>query len=183
MRFPACVLLLFAVAATVAWARLGDSPEQTDRRYGQPVAASGQPGQLTSTRTYSVSGLEITCGYLDGKVAMETYARDDRSFNCSEVEALLRTNGGKKGGWKTPPDGFVPGHYTRADGATGTWSENQVTVQMPTWAAAVAHDEAAAKAGHDQPSAASSDTNAPAATNEESAGTNTAPATSATNAP
>ena len=140
MTIQSAVLFLAVILALSlnARARLGDSPLQTIARYGQPVASTGQPGALTSTRTFQVSGLTVTCGYVKNKVEMITYARDDRAFNPQEVEALLRTNG-RKIGWK-PGAGFGPGTYSRADGVTATVTDAKVEIKSPTWLEALAKD-------------------------------------------
>jgi hypothetical protein len=170
MRVVTLFVALSAVATVRAPAFLGDSVAQTGARYGLPVAATGQPGQQTSTRTYEASGLQITCGYVGGKVEMESYSRDDRVFNSAEVEALLRSNGSKSARWTVPADGYVDGDYTRADGATAHLAGTKLTIQTPKWDKALAGDESRAKAAAASSSAGGS-TNAasvvpsPAATN------------------
>ncbi len=156
MRVVALFIALSAVATLRAPAFLGDSLAQASARYGQPVATTGQPGQQTSTRTYQASGLQITCGYVGGKVEMETYSRDDRVFNSAEVEALLRSNGGDSARWTVPADGYVDGDYNRADGATAHLAGTKLAIQTPKWNLALARDQLAAKAAASASSAGNS---------------------------
>ena len=197
MRLAAIPFALGLLALLPLHARLGDSPAQTIARYGQSVATTGQPGELTSTKTFEVSGLEVTCGYVNGKVEMETYTRGTRDFFPSEVEALLRTNGSKVAKWTTPTDGYVNGDYKRADGVTAKLNGGTLALQSAKWADALAKDQAAEKAAVEKavqtPATTStadpnyvtgSDTNA-ASYSGPTADTNAVPASasSATNAP
>jgi hypothetical protein len=142
IRFLAIFFTVMLVLGLHARARLGDSMEQTIRRYGQPAGGTSQPGASASTTTFYASGLKIVCGYVANKVEMISYSRDDRDFVPQEIEALLRTNG-RKIGWK-PSDGFGPGTYTRADGVTATVTGEEVEIRTPVWTAALARDKAAA---------------------------------------
>jgi hypothetical protein len=140
------IALALSLAALPAAARMGDSLAQTLYRYGQPAATTGGPGLLTSTHTFTASGLQITCGYLDGKVAMETITNPNRDFLPAEVEAILRTEGQKKN-WTLPDGGtaYTDGNYTRVDGITATVAGNQVTIESPAWTQALAKDAATQK--------------------------------------
>jgi hypothetical protein len=158
MRLPSLLLALL-LTALPASARLGDTLAQTLYRYGQPIAATGKPGELTSTDTFAISGLQVTCGYVGGKVVMETLTNPDRDFLPAEVEAILRTEGQKKN-W-TPGGPFGPGTYTRVDGITATVTGNQVAVVAPAWTEALAQDAATEKANAAR--IAAGDTNAPPA--------------------
>lgn len=137
------LLLLLAVFILPLHARIGDSPEQVAARYGQPVDSDpAGPGKLTSRLAYSISGLIIVCGYLEGKVVMETITNPGRDFLPAEVEALLRTESPHLE-WK--PYGPYAGNmsYKRADGATATLTGNKLEIVTPAWTAALAKDEAA----------------------------------------
>lgn len=159
-------VLLFSalLALTPAFARMGDSTAQSLYRYGQPSSSTGgEPGQLTSTKTFQVSGLTLVCGYLKGLVAMEAYTVADRDFLPAEVEALLRTDSQKRN-WSPPGPYAGTMTYTRADGATAKLTGNKLEIYTPAWSTALAQDAATAKANADE--AASSDTNAaPESTN------------------
>jgi len=143
MRIPSLLLVLL-LTARPASARLGDSVAQTLYRYGQPIAATGRTGELASTRTFAISGLQVICGYVGGKVVMETLTNPDRDFLPAEVEAILRTEGQKKN-W-SPGGPFGPGTYTRVDGIIATVTGNQVAVVAPAWNQALAQDAATEKA-------------------------------------
>ncbi len=143
---PLLTALALSLVALPASARMGDSLAQTLFRYGQPVAVASQPGLLTSTRTFNASGLQIICGYLNGKVAMETIINPNRDFLPAELEALLRTEGQKKN-WTLPNGGlaYTDGLYTRVDGTTATVTGNQMKVETPAWTQALAKDAATEK--------------------------------------
>jgi hypothetical protein len=151
------VLAITLALSLPAAARMGDTVAQTLYRYGQPATTTGQTGELTSTRTFDVSGLQLTCGYVNGKVVMETYERDDRDFLPPEVEAILRTDGRKKN-W-SPGGPFVPGTYHRVDGITATVTETKVQIVSPAWTDALAKDAETEKANAAR--IAAGDTNAP----------------------
>jgi hypothetical protein len=186
MRTAAITLALGLAAVLSSHARMGDSPAQAASRYGQPVAASAQPGAQASTQTFAVSGLKVTCGYVAGKVEMETYTRADPAFNSAEVEALLRTNGSKRLTWVTPKAGYVDGTYTRSDGVTATLSGNKLAIQSPKWTAALALDRQAAAKGAAASMATGNMTNAANPNYSVGAGTNAAgyvESSATTNAP
>jgi hypothetical protein len=146
MRLPFLLLLAVLLTASPAEARMGDSLAQTLFRYGQPVAATGKYGLLTSTRTFQISGLQITCGYLNGAVVMETIVNPTRDFLPAEVEALLRSESQKKN-WTLPDGGltYTDGRYTRVDGVTATVAGNQMQVESPSWTKALTKDTATEK--------------------------------------
>ena len=129
------ITLAFSLHAA---ARMGDSYAQTLVRYGQPVDGTGKPGELTSTRTFSISGLQVTCGYVNGEVEMETVTRTDRDFIPAEVEAFLHTNGQKKN-W-TPGGPFGDGTYKRVDGITATVTGGKIVFLSPKWLDSLAKD-------------------------------------------
>ena len=174
MKRLAFILVAGWALLAPAAARLGDSPEQTVARYGQPIASTGQSGELTSTKTFEVSGLEVTCGYVNGKVEMETYVRSTRDFFPSEVEALLRTNGSKVSKWTTPADGYVNGDYKRADGITAKLTGGTLALQSPKWADALAKDQAAEKAAAEKAAQAAATTNTANPSNVAGSATNAA---------
>jgi hypothetical protein len=140
------LLLALGLAELPASARMGDSLAQTLFRYGQPVAGSGKTGELTSTRTFDISGLEITCGYVGGKVVMETVANRNRGFLPAEIEALLRTESQKRN-WTLPDGGneYTDGVYHRVDGTIAKVTGNKMEVISPAWTEALARDAAMEK--------------------------------------
>ena len=187
MKSVVLFLVVGLACGLSARARMGDSPAQAVFRYGQPVAATGRPGSLTSTQTFEKSGLTIVCGYVKGIVEMEGYTRVDRAFLPPEIEALLRTNG-RHQNWTPPGAGFGLGTYRRADGATATVTQTSLVITSPKWLAALAKDKVAA--GH--AATASNGANPPgtpganpnsAAHIDAPAATNAAPSTTTNAAP
>jgi hypothetical protein len=168
-----CALIL--ALGLHARARLGDPVAQTIFRYGGPVASTGKPGALTSTRTFEASGLTITCGYVNGVVEMESYTRADRAFIPPEIEAFLRTDG-RHQNW-TPSANFGYGTYTRADGATADVTETRILISTKKWVAAVAQDAAAAQAAAGKKAAAAPPTNGADSSATPGASTNVTPST------
>jgi hypothetical protein len=143
-RTVATLLAACLLTTAPASARMGDTLAQTVARYGQPGAATGQPGQLTSTRTFAVDGLQVTCGYVAGQVEMETISRTDRDFLPAEVEAFIRTN--SQGRSWTPAGPYTDGTFQRADGISATVAGNKIAFQSPKWLDALAKDADADKA-------------------------------------
>lgn len=90
--FPLLVLLAFQ---EVSFARIGETQEQVEARYGKSVMlVSNKPRERIFT--YSSKGLNILVVYFDGKSSMETYKAEKGSSALSDVviQALLEVNSG-----------------------------------------------------------------------------------------
>lgn len=83
--FPLWLFGIFAVSHT--FAGLGETPEETDKRYGAPMFGQSMPGfwDGTTTRHYHVKGLSIIVVFYDKQSVEEHRSKDDGSA-LSEAE-------------------------------------------------------------------------------------------------
>ena len=95
MRIPCCIAALALCGAT-AFARIGETEAQIEKRYGKPTPSS------YSTRSYFYKALFIIVTFDNGVSGIETYEkRDDPSMSAGEIRQLLDANGdGTK--WQEP---------------------------------------------------------------------------------
>ena len=103
LRFLLPCSALFCFGATLAWARIGETPEQCQQRYGPPFLSD--PGHTV----FRESGLIIVVTFYDGKADSVTYfkaagdaQKNSRPLSDEEQQALLRVNGGEHAWHKTP---------------------------------------------------------------------------------
>jgi hypothetical protein len=97
------VLLLLStfVLSTSAFARIGETTEQLNKRYGPPVQKSHDNGDV---RRYSFRGFTIIVGLNLGISQCEIYLKSDRSrMSESEIFGLLQANTGNSP-WLDDPD-------------------------------------------------------------------------------
>jgi len=66
-----CVLLLLAAGCQVALARIGESSQAIEQRYGPPVTSGSIPGFTRST--YEKQSFQISVFYQNGISVMETF--------------------------------------------------------------------------------------------------------------
>jgi len=122
MNAQTCLLLLLGgLAACDATARLGETEEQSRRRYGEPL----QPGddhfraqpvlKGAITRTYSYRGWWIRPAFVEGRTVRLTYTKiEGRGLNpaiqAEELDTLLKDEAGQ-GTWRkqtAAPEDAVP---------------------------------------------------------------------------
>ena len=92
-----------ALATCSSWARLGETEEQCEKRYGKPSA----PGDLISVRhfevepsqdtdktlRYSKDGVRVLVSFAGGKaVSMQYHFEREAPLSRGEIEALLKLN-------------------------------------------------------------------------------------------
>lgn len=97
----ALVFLVLAALASPAPARLGESPEECDARYGDPVGQIGSPvpDGDAEARVYRKNGFDITVAFRDGVAWWVRYAKQD--LNQDQRTFLFKANGESEE-WRGP---------------------------------------------------------------------------------
>ena len=86
---------------TPVFARIGETIEQLDKRYGKPV---GNGREIVETRRYLFKGFTIVVGLENGISQCEVYRKDpDSRMSESELYTLMVANAGKSP-WVREPD-------------------------------------------------------------------------------
>ena len=95
MRIPCCIAALVLCGAT-AFARIGETEAQIEKRYGKPTPSS------SPTKGYFYRDLFIIVTFDNGVSGIETYEkRDGALMSAGEIRQLLDANGdGTK--WQEP---------------------------------------------------------------------------------
>jgi hypothetical protein len=89
----ALLLLVGLALSKPAFARIGETTAQLDKRYGSPVAKNHGNEEI---RRYSFRGFTITVGLDQGISQCEIYLKSDRSrMTEGEIHDLLQANAGK----------------------------------------------------------------------------------------
>ncbi len=90
-------LLLFLLCASPALARIGETPEQCEARYGKPARQLVQKEDVTVW--YEKAGYEIMCVFFEGRCDMVDFSKLEKSasgrplpLTASEVKVLLESN-------------------------------------------------------------------------------------------
>ena len=106
MRIACCIAALVLCTAT-AFARIGETEAQIEKRYGKPTPSS------SSTKGYFYKDLFIIVSFDDGVSGIETYEkRDGASMSAGEIRQLLDANGdGTK--WQEPIRNGLEARYTQ----------------------------------------------------------------------
>jgi len=71
------ILLCLLLLAVPAYARLGETSEQIEARYGKPIKATKPEGPATDAEVYEKNGFQITVGYHEGKSYYEEFRKPD----------------------------------------------------------------------------------------------------------
>jgi hypothetical protein len=95
MRIPCCIAALVLCGAS-AFARIGETEAQIEKRYGKPTPSS------SPTKGYFYRDLFIIVTFDNGVSGIETYEKHDgTSMSAGEIKQLLEANGdGTK--WQEP---------------------------------------------------------------------------------
>jgi len=90
-----CITALLPCATALA--RIGETEQQIEARYGQPikiVSASELPAPGV-TKIYESAGIKILVTFLDGTSASEDYSKaSPGQLERSEIETILAANAG-----------------------------------------------------------------------------------------
>jgi len=102
MKAVITFVILCAICASSAFARIGETEAQIEARYGKPVVTFSK-GKERPRKGYLSAGFRITVSYLDGVSASEIYQKPDQSkLSQTEIDTLLAANSGG-GTWAESP--------------------------------------------------------------------------------
>lgn len=98
---------LFVVSS--AWAAVGETKGEVEKRYGQPVISLplAAPFKGVTVMNYEFKGMYVAVAFLDGRVVQEHYMKREEAavFTKEEVTELLSTHAlGKNWVAKSEPD-------------------------------------------------------------------------------
>jgi hypothetical protein len=125
LSFLAALLLI----VPALHARIGETPEQTDARYGPPNGELPAQSDRETIRHYFIAGFEIAVSFVDGKSAQEKFYK--LIFSKEEIQTILDANKGA-GKWHEQK----PGWLLRGDDTLGNLS-TILQLQDPTHGAQI----------------------------------------------
>ena len=96
------LLLLIALAFSAsAFARIGETTEQIDKRYGQPQETTRSKAE---SRRYLFRGFTVLVFFEQGISQCEIYQKEDNSrMTEAEIQGLLQANAGRSE-WRYEPE-------------------------------------------------------------------------------
>ena len=97
------ILLCFLLLAVPAYARLGETSEQIQARYGKPARAKKPESPATDAEVYEKNGFQITVGYYEGK----SYYEEFRKFDPGNPNSLLEITETERD-WLAKANGLSP---------------------------------------------------------------------------
>lgn len=99
MKTP--LFLIALMFSTSAFARIGETTEQLDKRYGKPLETTRDNVEI---RRYLFRGFIILVGLENGISQGEVYRKEnDSRMTEAEIQGLLQVNAGKSE-WRREPD-------------------------------------------------------------------------------
>ena len=130
------ILLLPVAFAIDSNARLEETEQQCQARYGKPGTASTTPG-ADKTLLYSKDGVSILAQFIKGRCVQISY-RKPVQMSQTERDTFFKANGGSI--WSNYSGG-QPSDFIRADGkAKASYNLDSVTFTLNSWE--TAHDKA-----------------------------------------
>lgn len=119
MKNFALTILLSGVIASPLTARIGETPQECVKRYGEPVKVDKE----TQGLFFEKAGFQVQCSFRDGKCAMISFWHAERdalgnptALSQAEIEQLLEVNsGGAK--WKKGTGISVNRQFVTEDGS------------------------------------------------------------------
>ncbi len=116
MKTVSSIMLAAALLATSASARIGETVEQIEQRYGRAVSSPNRKLAPVEIRVYRFSGMIIAVSFIDGCSEGEAFSKADESeFTTNEINLLLEANaGGMK--WSKSADISVSAKTWSTDG-------------------------------------------------------------------
>lgn len=103
-------VILCALCASSAFARLGETEKEIEARYGKALGTVSRPNEPLQ-KVYSSAGFDILVGYIDGRSGQEVFFKKSKSaFSDAEIQTLLDANSGG-GKWiEEPLPASINGH-------------------------------------------------------------------------
>ena len=95
--FPFVMLAALVVTANSAFARLGETRQQIDKRYGEGKRCDYQRLDGAETIMYHFNNFQIEVVFHDDKSIWEIF---HNSPKLSDIKTLLKANAGEKGTWR-----------------------------------------------------------------------------------
>jgi hypothetical protein len=121
MKTTFCIIIMLLVCVAGAHARLGETVDEINHRYGAPVTggegkAGKTDGVTIQTNNYYFKNINIAVMFLDGKSAYEQYtpASEDES------KVLLEDNAGKYQ-WRETQNAPLPSQRIPASQISKNW--------------------------------------------------------------
>lgn len=115
------LFLMLAISPT--WARLGETAEECDARYGKPTTVEKESDGIPN-RTYQYGDFLVKVAFIDGKSVCEEFKKTGKNLlTMEEAQRLLEVN--KQGSdWvlKDDLDDATPESWMRVDGDAKAWT-------------------------------------------------------------
>ena len=126
------ILLCFLLLAVPAYARLWETTQQIEARYGKPIKATKPESPATDAEVYEKNGFQITVGYYDGKSYYEEFRKPElnkpghlQEITETERLYLLKANHISEG-YRALGNGHEGIYYQAYDGQPEAIYENRV---------------------------------------------------------
>jgi hypothetical protein len=117
MRLLILLLLFCFVLSITSVARIGETPEQLEKRYGAPskMARDDRPGMTVGS--YSHGGVSILVSFVNGISSAEYYRKENGGkFSDHEIEVILEANR-QTSAWKQTQSEPGGRNWVLADGS------------------------------------------------------------------
>ena len=106
MKHIASIILLAALTAATASARIGETAAEIENRYGKPGPSVGTDELGHQTSQYLFSGYKIIVTFVGGKSEREKYSKEDESrLWTDDINSLLTMNVTNGATWKNTVSG------------------------------------------------------------------------------
>ncbi|HTJ79719.1 MAG TPA: hypothetical protein VL357_12050 [Rariglobus sp.] len=123
------LILLLGLIPLYAHARLGETPDQLQQRFGSPVMvykdmiiAQGKMIELCPIYSFKQDDWNITCHIIDGRSSKESYSKKG-DWTDDQIQLVLSSNtqGAKWTETSNPALKKLKREWKREDGATAVW--------------------------------------------------------------
>lgn len=114
--------LIISVASipTICFANIGDTQEQSDAKYGAPIATDNSQRDIVS-KAYKTQGWSIVADFISNKCERIIYFKSDESApSTDEIMGLLHNNIPVKYNVQQVPEGIL----VKTDSITATYNKN-----------------------------------------------------------